>query len=174
MKWYCFNCKKEFDLPIKVNISSDGQSAYLYKCPFCNSMDVDKFDNEIITGSNCYDCFNEHINSYNEDFENFEEGEEEEEEELNPLLLKDYESIPEHPNCPCHIPVIKPTNNYIRGDWNLKLTEDDKEEHEFMLLTLDPLIKKLIVPIDYYDEMNNRFVKTFDKDAGVPVGKRNS
>jgi len=67
---------------------------------------------------------------------------------------------------------LKSISNGI--SWNLELSEHDKDKHNFMICTLDPLIKKLIVPVDYYDEMFNCFVRTFDKDAGVPVGKRNS
>jgi len=69
---------------------------------------------------------------------------------------------PEHPNCPC-----------INKPYHLNfLTIGDSNIHEFMCYTLDPISKEN--PKKICNKMRERFIRTFEKDATVPVGQRNS
>jgi len=88
--------------------------------------------------------------------------------------LNEIDSDSECQNCPDSQNCPDENDNVKSEQWNLQLTAKEINTHRFMISTLDPLIKKLIVPVEYYDTMAARFVKTFEQNAGVLPGHRNS
>jgi len=144
MKWHCFSCQKEFNEPLVVDLTG-AEQIYLYRCPFCKSTDIDKFNENEISDSD-YCSLADAINAFDS---TFDEEEDENQTEDEP--------------CPSCSQCSNPNNDDFVGlEWNLQLSKEDKEEHQFMLHTLDPLVKKLLVTEDYYRDMFNRFVKTFN------------
>ena len=162
----CFDLQKEFDkcpackigILVGGNFAKNGKPA-IESATESMQQALDRFK---INTAKHYDILDEIDLDPPDDF--FDSGYIDES-ELDFLNLDSM--IPEHLNCHCH---FEPIENYYNGEWHLELSSDDTEIHGFMIQTLSPLKESNT----YFEEMFDKFIRTFGIGAIVPVGQRNS